>query len=931
MWFSSLIGGVFQIALVVGAVLGIVAWRRYRGLAAELHSLREDVAGLKQSLGLAAAPTGGTVPGEDKRESAERQPDEATRAVWGPPRAEPPEPATDESSSPVPPDASSWPEPERTATGQPEAIEEALTSRWLVWGGSVALAAGGYFLVKFSIEQGLLGPAVRISLAAVLGIALVTAGEWLRRRPLERALAAIRPSLVPPALTAGGVSTLFTGIYAAHALYDLIPATSAFVLLAGVSAGAVLLALTQGPLVAVIGLAGGFLIPWLVSTGEHRPGVLFAYLFLLTAGSLAIVRRVAHWWLAWLALAGAALWPLLWFAVSWQAGDTLFVGPYLLATGALFVLVRFRFAPDDTHSALPNPLFLNAYAPPERIATIAVATIGLLLFVLVRTDGYANASIVFAGIGVAAMLVAARLEPTFDAFQGVAVVLVVAILAGWHVPAIFDVNAPAWLVEARRLGRVSGPILHSELTRFLGVSMACALMVGGGGFFALWGARRPALWASVSGATPILVYAVAYWREGRFLDDPLWTVAGLALGLILLMAADRVRRHRDARGMNGALGAYAVAVFAALSLTLTTALGNAWLTVALALELPAMAWIAARLDLPVLRRVAFVVAGIVLVRLIVNYRVLEYPIVGYPGLNWLVYGYGVPAIAFFTAARMFRRKSDDVLVTLLEAGALAFTVLFISLEIRHLMSGGRLDLPPYDFAERSLQSLAWLAVAYPLYARRANEGRPVPRWGWRILAGLALSQIVVLQIVYANPWLSGDEVGTWPIFNLLLLGYLAPGVFAALFMRAARRRGDGRTALGAGIIALVLGFVWLNFEIRHAFHGSVLRGATTNAEIYAYSVGWLAYAGLLLAVGLWRRDVASRYASLAIVLLTVFKAVFVDMAELTGIWRALSFLGLGLTLVAVSYLYRRYVFPPHVPRTEREDESGGQARTSPGS
>ena len=584
------------------------------------------------------------------------------------------------------------------------------------------------------------------------------------------------------------------------------------------------------------------------------------------------------------------------------------------------MLVRFRFAPDDTEGVLPNPFFLNAHAPPERIATIAVASVGVLL---VRTDGYGNASIVFAGIGVAAMLVSARLEPTFDALQVVAAILVLAILGGWHVPAIIEGIEPAWLGAARQLGRVTEPILPPEVMPFLGVSTVHALIVGGGGFIGLWEARRPALWASVSGATPVLVYAVAYWREGRFSDDPVWSAAGFALCLILLMAADRVRRQRDAPGMNGAFGAYAVAVFAALSLTLTTALENAWLTVALSLELPAMAWIAARLDLSVLRRVAFVVAGIVLVRLIVNYRVLDYPIVGYPGLNWLIYGYGVPAVAFFAAARTFRRKSHDTLVTLLEAGALAFTVLFISLEIRHLMSGGRLDLPPCNFAERALQSLACLAVAYPLYARRANGGRPVPRWGWRILAGLALSQTVVLQIVFRNPWIGGEEVGTWPIFNLLILGYLAPGAFAVLFMRTARRRGDDRVALAAGIIALVLGFVWLNFEIRHAFHGSVLRGATTNAELYACSVGWLAYAGIVLALALWRGDVVLRYASLAIVLLTAVKAVFLDMAELTGIWRALSFLGLGLTLVAVSYLYRRYVFPPRTASAEAHAQAPG--------
>ena len=107
-----------------------------------------------------------------------------------------------------------------------------------------------------------------------------------------------------------------------------------------------LLSLSQGPLIAAIGLVGGFLTPWLASTGEHRPEVLFPYLLLLTAGLLAIVRYTAHWWLAWLALAGATIWPLLWFAAAWQADDAYFVGPYLLAAGALFVIVRFRSAPD---------------------------------------------------------------------------------------------------------------------------------------------------------------------------------------------------------------------------------------------------------------------------------------------------------------------------------------------------------------------------------------------------------------------------------------------------------------------------------------------------------------------------------------------------------------------------------------------------------
>ena len=64
-----------------------------------------------------------------------------------------------------------------------------------------------------------------------MGAALVVAGEWLRRQPLQKAIASLQPNYVPPALTAGGLFTAFASIYAAYGLYDLIPSLVAFVLL----------------------------------------------------------------------------------------------------------------------------------------------------------------------------------------------------------------------------------------------------------------------------------------------------------------------------------------------------------------------------------------------------------------------------------------------------------------------------------------------------------------------------------------------------------------------------------------------------------------------------------------------------------------------------------------------------------------------------
>ena len=882
-----LISVAIVIAMGIGSILGIVAWCQAGRLSEELDSLKREVARLALASRAPSAPPEEPTPGRVEPAPAPPVTPEPARAVpamrrearWAPP-----------------PQASS------------QSLEEALTSRWLVWGGSVALAVGGFFLVKFSIEQGWLGPEIRVCLGVVLGALLAVAGEWLRRRPLERALAAIQPSYIPPALTAAGVSILFTSIYAAYALYDLISPAAAFVLLAGVAACAVLMSLAQGPLVAVIGLVGGFLTPWLTSTGEHRPEILFPYLLLLTAGLLAIVRHTARWWLAWLALAGATVWPLLWFAASWQAGDAYLVGPYLLAVAALFLLAPSRFAPDGSDRDPPHPLQWEAFSAPERIAVVAVLLAGMLIFALVRMDQYGGVSLAVAGVAVAGMLVAARREPAFDAFSVAAAILVVAIVAFWHLPEIIEKRAPVWLME----GQARGPIVPPGLVTFLGVAASYALIVGAGGFAALWGAARPALWAWVSAATPVLVFAIANWRIEGFAPDFGWTAAALALFAVLLLAAERVRRHRARPEMNAALNAYAAAAVAALSLAAATALEQAWLTVALAVQLPAIAWTAAKLGLPAMRRVAFAIAAVVLVRLTVNYQVLDYPIGEIPGLNWLIYGYGGPAAAFFVAARIFRRRSDDGLVTLLEAGALAFAVLFVSLEIRHLMSGGPLDAPRYGFAERSIQTIAWLAAAYALYTGRPAEGRPVAVWGWRILAGLAAGQVFLLQVLMDNVWRVSISVGSPPLFNLLLLGYLAPAGFALLFMRAARARGDGRLAHWAGIAALVLGFVWLNSEIRLIFHGGLLGGTTTNAELYAYSLGWLAYAAILLALALRQGGVMLRYASLVLVLLTAGKAVFFDTAALTGLWRALSFFGVGLAAVGVAHLYRRYVFPPRV-------------------
>jgi uncharacterized membrane protein len=389
---------------------------------------------------------------------------------------------------------------------------------------------------------------------------------------------------------------------------------------------------------------------------------------------------------------------------------------------------------------------------------------------------------------------------------------------------------------------------------------------------------------------------------------------GLILAGLNLAAATWVARNRDKAGMDSALAGYAVGVVASVSLALTMALENAWLTVALSLQLPAMAWIYGHTKVRALRHVALVVAGCVLVRLVFNYEIFDYRLGATPGLNWMLYGYGLPTLAFYVAARLFRRTEDDRLVLALEAGALAFLTLFWTMEIADIVNRGQI-LPGDNLLETSLRTIAWAAIAFALlWQCRAEQPRVVAVWGWRILAGLAAAQVVLVHLLGLNPLLTGDPVGAWPIANLLLLAFAVPAVFALAFRMETARQGLKPVADGAGIGGLVLVFAWLSLEVRHAFHGSTLNPHfTSDGEWYAYSGLWLVYALVLLAVGIWRRNMPLRYASLAVLMLVVCKVFLFDMAEIGGLFRVASFMGLGLNLLAIGWIYRRFVFPPSAP------------------
>jgi uncharacterized membrane protein len=371
------------------------------------------------------------------------------------------------------------------------------------------------------------------------------------------------------------------------------------------------------------------------------------------------------------------------------------------------------------------------------------------------------------------------------------------------------------------------------------------------------------------------------------------------------------RRSPDAERAASAI--FATGSIASLALALSLALEKGWLTVSLALMVPGIAWVAEKRSLPALRWLAAAVTVGVLGRIAWDPRIVGDAIGTRPIFNWLLYGYGIPAASFWFAGFMLRKRADDVPARVVDAAAILFTVLLIVLEVQHYIDGS----DPYgsgsELAQVALDVSLLLAVVIGLERLRQKSGSVIHMIGARLLAAALLFVIVFGLGAGVGPWQTGEPVGG-PFINLVLLGYGIPALLAGVLAYMTRDARPRWYSTIAAVVALGLALGYLSLEVRTLYHGPVLtEGATSDAEQYTYSAVWLVFGVALLAAGIALRSLPLRIASAAVVVLTVLKVFLIDMSDLTGIYRALSFLGLGVVLIGIGWFYQRLLFPRAQP------------------
>ena len=453
---------------------------------------------------------------------------------------------------------------------------------------------------------------------------------------------------------------------------------------------------------------------------------------------------------------------------------------------------------------------------------------------------------------------------------------------------------------------------QADVALHLGLGAFLAVLFGATGYLAQ-GRYRSAVtaivWAASAVLAPLAILMALYYRIYGLERGLPFAGFALLLAAWYAIATEQLTRRAPRPGLAAAAALHAAGSAAALALTLTFALEKGWLTVGLALMAPGIAWVSSKRPLAMLRWIAAAVTMLVLARIGWEPRIEGSDVGATPFFNWLLYGYGLPALAFWTAGYLLRRRADDIPSRIVDAAAILLTVLFAFVEIRHSMNGGDIYAARGGLDELALQVMVGLALAIGLERLRVRTRNVVHAAAALVIAGLTFGAIVLGLFIFENPLLTDRPVGAL-FLNLILLGYGVPAVLAAILGLVTRStRPMPYRSIAAGT-AVALALAYLTLEVARLYHGPVLTtGPIGDAEQYTVSGVWLAYGVALLISGVLLHSKPTRLASAAVVTLTIGKVFVVDMAGLSGIWRALSFIGLGLVLVGIGYLYQHMLFP----------------------
>lgn len=872
--------GAFFIGAAIGALIAQILHLRSRTetLDQQVQELKQRLAGSKAAPDATAAPNDLTptrpIAPTPAPAQAQQVPPPVVRTAAA--QSTPSQPAR---PAPAPP-------PPRT----PSAVDEALAGfmDWLKRGnplariGIVILFFGAAFLAKYANDNGMIPVELRFIALALGAFALLIVGWRLRERR----------AIYGQLLQGGGIAGLYLTVFAATRLYQLLPFTLAFALLAIVALAAAVLAVAQNALsLAVIGTAGGFLAPILVSSGSGNYVALFTYYALLNLGVFAVA-----WFRTWRVLNVLGLLFTftitgLWRATSYHEHDRWTADAFLI----LFFLMYVAVSVLNCVRQAPN---LKGYVSGSLVFGLPVVAFTLHATLVSRIEyGLAWSALALGAfyLSLGWTLFATRRE-TFrllvEAFAALGV-----IFASLAIPLAFDTRTTAamWAVEGagllwlgvrqeRRLPRLFGTLLQA--------SAGVGYLIG----YADMRSTQAIANSAYLGAAMLAVSGVfsGYWlfrNEARRAQYEAGFAAGFTFWGVLWWFV----------GGGNEIGRY----FA------SSALGS--LLVYASIAAAVLTWLGIRRQWPLPRWIALFLPAVVSAYAFAHAQPLGHPFAQWGAVGWLAI-----LVTHFALLRIAEPQRHAALESLHGVGCWALALLFaweLNWQVAERTTGVWASLA-WGFAPAVL--LAWLG------RRELRPDWPVAqhRVGYRLYGAAPVAVALGVWIVVINMSSTGDPA--WlpylPLLNPLDVCVALSMASLAMWWSTLepQQRGslwqfDVRVliAIAAGII-----FLWLNAALIRSLHH--IWGAPITAYGIAHSTfvqsalsifwGVLGFAAMMAAAKQrWRYVWIVGVALMGVV---VAKLFFVDLSSIGTVARIASFITVGLLLVITGY------FAPLPPKRE---------------
>jgi uncharacterized membrane protein len=791
-----------------------------------------------------------------------------------------------------------------------DVLEQKFAMSLPIWIGGVALALSGAFLVKYSIEMGFLSPSVRLVIGGLFGISLLLFGNWIHGRTHIA-----NGERISQALSGAGIADLYVCLFAATSFYHLIPPLFGFIGMAAVTAVAVVLSLKQGPPIAMLGMIGGFLTPALIGLREPNAPMLFIYLYFVVAGLFTVIRQKNWWFIAIPVVLAEYAWVIFWLENSFSPHDGVWLGFFLIAVSGTIVfyskkaMEEYEIKKSGTFTLFP---YLNYLSMGGAILLMSAIT--------VKSNFSEMEWGLFGCLAAGGIVLSYYNQKIYGFIPWVSVVMNVIMLLGWHEP------NPA--------------VLGSTLLGF-------AFLYTFSSYWLMWKAQNPRPWAILAAGSSFIYYVFAYakfhnWMEDAvhmaqawYAADYLWGFFSLGLFILSVCAVIQIlNQFKDTEDTKQyLLTVFTLTATAFLSIGLALELTTGFLTIALSVEILAVSWINRHVTIKVLRPITGILAilfGILLVPQILvqifllsisqktdvlyyfyaQTDVLSYLQSKIPSVKWSLFHLGLPALMFGLSSFWLRQQKDDRLIRAFEMigiGLVAVLSYYLTRHAFHINES--LLFAKSTFIERGMfTNILFLYGLACLWLGRIYDRKAILLSGG-LLIGFALMRILVFDLLLYNPLWSHQQVGAFPLFNALLLPYGFPMLWLILVNKELIKNKDQKYIYYTNVFLFALLFFFINFNVRQFYHGQYLDHAiTSNAEVYTYSAVWLLTGIGLLFFGTLKQNKILRVASLAFVMLTVAKVFLYDAAELTGLFRVFSFLGLGISLLGLSWFYTRFVF-----------------------